>query len=68
MAAMLSEFMRPLPHGVVRETILIGDFLLRTAVDKNGTQCLVTTMARMDGLAKKVLATAVIHDPSSSEM
>jgi len=65
---MLAEFMHPLAHGVVGESIFLGDFLLRTAIDKNGTQRLVTTMARMGGLAKKVQATAVIHDPSSLEM
>jgi siroheme synthase (precorrin-2 oxidase/ferrochelatase) len=65
---MLAEFTHPLPHGAIGESTLLGDFLLRTAVDKNGTQRLVTTMARMGGLAKKVLATVVIHDPSSLEM
>jgi hypothetical protein len=68
MAAMLAEFTHPLPHGAVGESILLGDFFLRTTVGKNGTQCLVTAMARLARLAKKVKATAVIHDPNSLEM
>jgi len=68
MAAILAEFTHPLPQGAVGEPILLGDFLLRTTVDKNGTQRLVTTLARMCGLAKKVLATVVIHDSGSLEM
>jgi hypothetical protein len=67
-AAMLAEFAHPVPQGSVGESILFSDFLLRTTVDKNGTQSLVTTMARLGGLAKKIQATAVIHDPSSLEM
>jgi len=34
---MLAEFTHPLPQGAVGESILLGDFLLCTAVDKNGT-------------------------------
>jgi hypothetical protein len=67
-AAMVAEIIHPLPQGAVANSKFLGDFLLGTAVDKNGTQRLVATMAGMGRLAKKVLATAVIHDPSSLEM
>ena len=67
-AAMLAEIIHPLPHGAVANSKFIGDFLLGTAIDKNGTQRLVATMVGMGGLAKKVLATAVIHDPNSLEV
>jgi siroheme synthase (precorrin-2 oxidase/ferrochelatase) len=65
---MLAEIIHPLPQAAVANSKFLGDFLLATAVDKNGTQRLVATMAGMGRLAKKVLATAVIHDPSSLEM
>jgi hypothetical protein len=65
---MLAEFTHPLPHGAVGKSILLGDFLLSTTVDKNGTQSLVTAMACLGRLAKKVQATTVIHDPNSLEM
>ena len=65
---MPAEIVHPLPHGAVANAKLLGDFFLRTAVDKNGTQRLEATLVRMSRLAKKVLATAVIHDPNSLEM
>jgi hypothetical protein len=65
---MLAEIIHPLPHRTVANSKFLGDFLLGTAVDKDGTQRLVATMAGMGRLAKKVLATAVIHDLSSLEM
>jgi hypothetical protein len=65
---MLAEVIDPLPQGAIADFKFIGDFLLGAAIDKNGTQRLVTTMIRMVGLTKEVLATVVIHDPSSSEM
>jgi hypothetical protein len=67
-AAMLPEIVYPLPQGAVANAKLLGDFFLGAAVDKNGTQGLEATLVRMVGLAKKVLATAVVHDPSSLEM
>jgi hypothetical protein len=60
---MLAEFQHPLPQAAVGNAKLLGDFPLGTTVHKNGTQRLVATMARMGWLAKKVVATAVIHDP-----
>jgi hypothetical protein len=65
---MLAEIVHPLPHGAVANSKLLGDFFLGAAVDKNGTQRLEATLIRMGGLAKKVVATAVIHDPNSLEM
>jgi hypothetical protein len=63
-ATMLAEIVHPLPQGAVANSKLLGDFLLGTAVHKNGPQRLEATLIRMGGLAKKVLATAVIHDPA----
>jgi hypothetical protein len=65
---MLAEIIHPLPQAAVANSKFLGDLLLGTAVDKNGTQRLVATMAGMGRLAKKVLTMAVIHDPSSLEM
>jgi len=65
---MLAEIIHPLPHGAVANSKFLGDLLLGPAVDKNGTQRLEAAMVRMGGLAKKVLAKAVIHDPSSLEL
>jgi hypothetical protein len=65
---MLAEIIHPLPHGTVADAQFFGDFLLGTAVDENGAQGLVATMARIRGLAKKIQAKAVIHDPSSLEV
>jgi hypothetical protein len=65
---MLAEVIDPLPQGAIADFKFIGDFLLGTAIDKNGTQRLVTTMIRMVGLTKEVLATAVIHDPGSMKV
>jgi hypothetical protein len=67
-AAMPAEIVHPLPHGAVANSKLPGDFFLGTAVDKHGTQRLEAPLVRMGRLAKKVLATAVIHDPNSLEM
>jgi hypothetical protein len=67
-AAMPAEIVHPLPQGAVANSKLLGDFFLGTAVDKNGTQRLEATLVWMSRLAKKVLATAVIHDPNSLEM
>jgi hypothetical protein len=67
-AAVPAEIVHPLPHGTVANPKLIGDFFLGTAVDKNGAQRLEATLVRMSRLAKKVLATAVIHDSNSLEM
>jgi hypothetical protein len=64
----LAEIVHPLPHGAVANSKMLGDFFLGTAVNKNGTERLELTLVRMGGLAKKVLAKAVIHDPSSLEM
>jgi hypothetical protein len=66
--AVLAEVIDPLPHGAIAHSKLIGDFLLGTAIDKNSTQRLVTTLVGMVGLTKEVLATIVIHDPHSLEM
>jgi hypothetical protein len=66
--AMPAEIVHPLPQGAVANSKLLGDFFLGTAVDKNGTQRLEATLVWMSRLAKKVLATAVIHDPNSLEM
>jgi hypothetical protein len=60
----MAEIVHPLPHGAVANFKLLGDFFLGTAIDKNGTQRLKLTLVRMGGLAKKVLAKAVIHDPA----
>jgi hypothetical protein len=68
MAAMLAKIKHPLPHAAVANAKFLGDFFLGTTLDKNGTQRLEATMVRMRGLAKKVLAKAVVHDPNSLEM
>jgi hypothetical protein len=65
---MLAQFMNPLPQRAVSHAKLFGDLFLGTAIHKDGAQCLVTKMAGVGGLAKKVLATVVIHDPGSLEM
>jgi hypothetical protein len=65
---MLAQFMNPLPQRAVSHAELFGDLFLGTAIHKDGAQCLITKMAGVGGLAKKVLATAVIHDPNSLEM
>ena len=65
---MLPELVNQLSHRAVLETEPLGDFRLRTPLNKHGAQRLVTTVIRMGGLGEELPTAGVIHDQCSLEM
>jgi hypothetical protein len=67
-AALPTKVIDPLPERAVADAELFGHVFLRTALDENGAECLVTLVIGMQRLAKEVPEKTVIHDFGSLRM
>jgi hypothetical protein len=61
----LSELINQLPERAVLVAEVLGDFLLRAAVEEHGTEGLVAAVMRMRGLGEELPVRGVVHNRCS---
>jgi hypothetical protein len=60
-----SEFIDQLPQGAVAVAELLGDLLLRTAVEEYGAEGLITAVIRLGGPGEELPVRGVVHNRCS---